>query len=339
MDADAEDDQHRHGEEQHVEAGEGDQSEPFKAEHRAHKPGAPAQSPADAEFVGEHPAERAGEEVHQSEGGGGDAGEDDGESELVVEVDGEHAVHGQLDAEAAAVDHEEGPDAAVAEGVPERAGRVLAGDAALRAELFEVAFGGVLGEAVVGDAGEEEGGAGDDHRDAPAQRFVGDEEEDGGHDERHDELGDAAAEVAPAGGGGVGRADDVGGEHDRGVVLGDHEGCADHADQQAEDEECLVVLREADQHHGDCAEQQQGGVGAARSGAVQHPADRDAGDDGDGDGGDHGGEQLLGAEPEVFAHGGQQRRDAEPAEEAEEEGEPGEVEGAHVRRLEAEEPN
>ena len=83
--------------------------------------------------------------------------------------------------------------------------------------------------------------------------------------QRHHHLRHAAAEIAPSRGRGVGRADDVRGEHHRRVELRDDEGRADRADRQPEEQEASCSRARSRRHHGNRAEDQQPGVGAARS--------------------------------------------------------------------------
>ena len=101
--------------------------------------------------------------------------------------------------------------------------------------------------------------------------------------QRHHHLRDAAAEVAPSGRGRIRRADDVGREHHRGVELRDDERCADRADGEAEHEEGRVVVREADAHDRQRAEDQQPGVRSPRAEAVAEPADQQSREHGDRD--------------------------------------------------------
>jgi len=75
---------------------------------------------------------------------------------------------------------------------------------------------------------------GDDEREAPAVLLAEAGVAHAGVDGDHEHLRDAAAEVAPARRGGVGRADDVVGEHARGPVLRDDEGGAAEADAGAD---------------------------------------------------------------------------------------------------------
>ena len=120
--------------------------------------------------------------------------------------------------------------------------------AALGAQIAVVAVRGILGEEVVGDADDEQRDAGDDHGQPPAHEFADPEHQEGREDERHDHLRNAAAEVAPPRGGGVGGAHAVGGEHHRRVVLGNDERRADGADGQPEEQEGFIALRQADAH-------------------------------------------------------------------------------------------
>jgi hypothetical protein len=84
------------------------------------------------------------------------------------------------------------------------------------------------------------------------------------------------------------------------------------------------------------APSQQAGVGLARAEAVAQRADDQAHEDGDGDGGDVDVGDLRHGEAELAFDDRHQRRAGEPGEEADEEGHPGQVEGAHLRRVKVE---
>ena len=123
-------------------------------------------------------------------------------------------------------------------------------------QVLVIALRAVLREEVVSDADQQQRRARYHHGDAPSEYFADTEHEHAGEDQRHHHLGYAAAQVAPPGGGGVGRAHHVGGEHYRGVVLGDHEGCANYADRQPEQQEGFVAVGKADAHHRDGSHRQ-----------------------------------------------------------------------------------
>ena len=208
------------------------------------------QAPGGAKLVADDAAGGAGEDVHQAEETSDQAGGRQAQPEVVLKVERGDVVDGQLDAKAGGVDDEQGPDPLVLAGHQEGAldllGRAIL---AALAQLLEVAVGQVGGQEEVGDAGQEADQAGDHHGQAPAGRSGVAQADEAGEDERHDHLGDAAAQVAPTRRGGVGGADTVGREHDRGVVLGDDERSADGANGQPEQQEGLVAVAQADAHH------------------------------------------------------------------------------------------
>ena len=297
----------------------------------------PPQPEADAHLVAHDTSEGAGKEVHQSEQPGNQPRQPHTQAEAVVVVEGGDVVHRQLDAEAGPVNEEQRPDTVVLgrfeEGASPGAGRLFG---PFCCSLFR---GGVLGELEVGDAHEEEGDGRRHHGDAPADDVGGPEGDDYAQHQRHGHLGDAAAHVAPAGGRGVGRSHHVGREHHRGVVLRDDEGSPDNADGQPEEQERLVVGGQTYAHHWDRANDQQPRIGDAGADAVAQPAHHQPGHDGHGDRGDDGVADFSLGQLKVVADERHHRRDAEPAEEGQEEGHPAHVEHPHMRTPEAEEPD
>ena len=199
-----------------------------------------------------------------------------------------------------------------------------------RAQILEVAVGKVGGEEEVGDAGP--GSRRRRRRPSPraSRRRRCSPGEEPREDQRHDHLRHTAAEVAPAGGGGVGRADAVRREHHRRVVLSDDERRADRTDAEPEQQERLVARRARPMPITGRTEHQQERVAESRGPmrSQSQPMIRRA-------------RIVIATEAmivlpicalvrlELLAHDRHQRRDAEPREEAEEEGEPRHVERPH----------
>ena len=162
------------------------------------------------------------------------------------------------------------------------------------------------------------------------------EADDGREDQRHECLCHAAAGVAPAAHRGIGGADHVRREHDRCVILRDHKTCADDADRQAEDQERGVGPGEGDAEHGDGTESEQQRVSEARAVFVAHGADGHAREDGDADRCNIDVRKLCHGQSVIALDDGHQRRHCEPGEEADEKRHPGEMEGLHLNRFQAE---
>ena len=200
--------------------------------------------------------------------------------------------------------------------------------------LFEV--GRVLGVFEVSDAHEEEGYTRHHHGDAPADDIRRAKGHNDAQHQRHSHLRHTTAQVAPSGGSGVGRPHHVGGEHHRGVVLGDDKGGPDDADCQAKQQEGLVAVGQPDGHHRNGADNQEPRVGNAGSDAVAQPTHHQPGHDGNGHGSDDRVADFGLGKLQVVAHNGHHWRDAEPAEEGQEEGHPAHVEYPHMRVSEAE---
>ena len=134
----------------------------------------------------------------------------------------------------------------------------------------------------------------------------------------------------------VGRPDNVGREHNRGVVLGDNEGRANNANRQSEEKERLVALGQTDAHNWNGADDQKAAIRQPGSNSVAEPTDCQPRHNRDGHGGDDRVADLSLGESKVVPHYGHQGRDAEPAEERQKEREPGEMERPHLRRLQTE---
>lgn len=199
-------------------------------------------------------------------------------------------------------------------------------------QLRIVAVGEVLAEEeyAVGGEGLEE--AGDEESDAPCREFRGAGADDEVEDEGHDELGGTAAEVAPAAGDTVGRSDDLRGEEGAHPELGGDEGGEGEAGEEAEEEEGGRGGGEGGAENGGGGGEDEGGGGQAGAEEVAGGPHSDSGEDGAGDGGDAGVADVGGGEVEVVADDGEERRRGEGGDEASEEGDPREVECAHVRR-------
>src|SRR6185437_7021397 len=197
-------------------------------------------------------------------------------------------------------------------------------------DLVEVTNRGILCILCVEPGCEPHKGRGDEHGISPGIMRGIAEADDGREDDGHHHIRYAAAEVTPAAGDGVGGAFDAGGEHHGGVVLGDDEGSADDADGQAEEQEADVVRCQAGECNGDRADEQEVDGGFTWAVNIAKFSYDESGDDGGGYRGDDGVAHLCFGEAEVGADGGHQRCETEPAEEADEEHEPRDVEGPHL---------
>mmetsp|Transcript_15325 Transcript_15325/g.36264 ORF Transcript_15325/g.36264 Transcript_15325/m.36264 type:complete len:322 (-) Transcript_15325:21-986(-) len=242
-------------------------------------------------------------------------------------------VHRELHAEAGAVG--EGQDPRVDIGQPDlehRAALALLLDAAVL-ELRVVAVGQVLARGRHGH-GDDMADEGDDVREAPRAVLVlsrGRHEEK--EEERHRQVGDAASQVAPAGRGGVGDANDGFGEHLCAPGLRADERGKGEADETAAHDEAYSIRRE---HHPDDAgraDRHKNEHALAGAEDVHHGAHDCAEYDGAGHAGDlaAGDVCLRQVQRVLLLHVRTERRRCEGAHEACEEVEPRGVEGAHVR--------
>ena len=291
----------------------------------------PSRPFARREPVRDDPTEGSGEQRQQAESADRVARVLDRQLEAVEEIRHRDRMDEEFDAEGRAISAGQDPDAVVPAGrfhdVP---AALLAGidRDALLPQCDDVAIGGVLGEGPVEDRDDQHQYAGEDHGVAPAERLAETEARDAGDDERHDALGDAAARIAPAADGRVGGAHHVRREHHRRVILGDDEARADHADQQTEDQERRVVPSKGHAEHRDRAERQQDRVGDPRPVLVAHRSDDHAGQHGREYPGDRDVVDLVLGERQILCDDRHQGSRREPGEEADKEGEPGQVEGA-----------
>ena len=155
-----------------------------------------------------------------------------------------------------------------------------------------------------------------------------------GVDERHEELGDAAAEVTPARGGGVGDANALAVEHAGHPVLARNEGGQTKTDAEATDQEAGGVgdVGHAEAERG--REQQNDGQAVPGPDNVTDGAHDDARADRTGHGGEAGGSEVGLCEFEVFSDDGDHGRRGESRHEGHKEAHPGHVEGRMVRVVE-----
>mmetsp|Transcript_16661 Transcript_16661/g.50389 ORF Transcript_16661/g.50389 Transcript_16661/m.50389 type:complete len:426 (-) Transcript_16661:319-1596(-) len=249
------------------------------------RPEAAAHAEAGVAEVGKEAAERPREDIHEAEHGGGDAGELRGDALVVVEESGGHVVHRELDAEAEAVREREEPGVDVGDaGDEDHLGVGLL----LGARLLE------LGVVAVGQVARGEDGGRADHVEderhdvAEAPRSVDFVVGEGHHDEedvRHRQVGDAAAEVAPAAGGGVDGPDDALGEHLRAPDLAGDEGGEREADERAAGDEGIGVLRGREDDEAGQRRKEEDAHGLACSKLVAERAGEETHRDGRADGG------------------------------------------------------
>ena len=118
--------------------------------------------------------------------------------------------------------------------------------------------------------------------------------------------------------------------------MGDDEGRADGANGQPEQQKGLEAVGEADQHDRKSAENHQARIGLSRSDPVAQGADEKPDEDGHRHRSDNGPTDIGFCKPQILPHHRHQRRDAEPAEEAQEKRHPRQMEGAHLNGLQAE---
>mmetsp|Transcript_2697 Transcript_2697/g.6702 ORF Transcript_2697/g.6702 Transcript_2697/m.6702 type:complete len:657 (+) Transcript_2697:106-2076(+) len=301
--------------------------------HDPGRPEAAAHAVALVRPVGEDAAERAHAKVHQAEARGEDARDGGREAMVPREVPGGDVVHRELHAEARAVGEGEDPRVDIREAdLEHRAALALLLDAAVL-QLAVVAVGEVLARQGHGH-GEDVHEEGDEVREAPRAVLVlprgGHEEQE---EERHRQVGDAAAKVAPAGRCGIGDADDAPRKHLGAPRLRADERGQREADQAAANDETGSVSGE---HHADdagSADRHEHEHALARAEDVHHRAHDGAEHDGARHAGDlAAGDVLLGQVERVrLLHVRTQRRRREGAHEPGEEVEPRGVESAHVR--------
>src|SRR6185437_14431473 len=141
------------------------------------------------------------------------------EMEIVGEIEGRDVVEGEFHAETGGIYKEERPNAPVAKSRGEGAGSLPGWPGALTVDR-------VFSELVINDAGGEHDHGRNDHRRAPTREE--------GEKERHRDLGDASAEIAPSRDNRVCASHHIRREHHGRVVLRDHERRADAADGEAE---------------------------------------------------------------------------------------------------------
>jgi hypothetical protein len=301
------------------------------------RPEATAHAELDRGEVRSETAERAREQVHEAVARREGTRGDEVELELVVQVSGDDVVHGKLDAEAEAVGGDHAPHAVVLAAEHLGLERVLLLQLAGGVQEHVVAVGEILAEEHHSDAGERVHEAGDDVRPAPggvdAALSAG---HHAGVDERHEELSDAAAEVTPARGGGVGDADALAVEHAGHPELARHEGGQTETDAEAADQEAGGVFDVGHAEAERSGEQEDDGQAVARSYHVADGSHDDTGDDGAGDGGEAGVAEVGLGELEVLADDRHHGCGREGGHEGHEEADPRHVEGSMVGEAEGE---
>lgn len=248
----------------------------------------------------------------------------------VVKVLGNDIVHGQLHSKAVSVSQRQNPASVVGDAVVEDAGEFVLGLVAGLLEPVEVPVRRVLAEDQDGEGGERLKQSRDEERDPPSGEFDGSEVTYEGEHERHDHLGRATAEVAPATGDAVGGADNGGGEHGAHPELSGDESGEGEAGEEPDEEERDGAVGHGGEVDGGGGDEDEGGGGEARAKEVAGGAHGETGEDGAGDGGDAGIADVGGGEVEVVANDGEERRSSEGRDEAGEEGDPRQVEGSHV---------
>eukprot|EP00982_Pelagococcus_subviridis_P005704 29797-Pelagococcus_subviridis.AAC.5 len=194
--------------------GHHDAEESLEGLDQPETPETAAHAEAFGRLVGREPAERAREEVHEAVARRERARGGEGEFELIKKVPGDDVVHRELDAEAEAVRRDHAPHAVVFRAEELHLERVLLLDLTGVVEELVLPVREVLTEPHHGHSHERVQETGDDVRPPPrGERPAFGAGEHAEVDDRHHELRDAAAEVAPARGGRVRDADALAVEH------------------------------------------------------------------------------------------------------------------------------
>ena len=336
LDEDREDQHHEDGEAEGAGLSEPDAENAADTLHHPPAPEPSSHPEPVRQGIRQEPASGSGEEVREPEASGDDPRRPQVQVEPVVEVLGDDVVDRQLHPEAVAVAERRYPGAVVPDGDREHSGEAVLGLLAALQQVAEVAVRQVLPQDHDGQGGGGLHDAGDEEGDAPGGELGAADGLDHVEHQRHDQLRGAAAEVAPAGG------DSVGDAHLRRVEHGAHPELARHEARQGEPREephqeegegRVDAGGEVDGRSGDENERRRRQTGAHQvAGAAHHQP----GEDGAGDGGYPGVADVGGGEVQVVADDGEKRRRGEGGHEAGEEGKPGQVESAHVRRREGE---
>ena len=153
---------------------------------------------------------------------------------------------------------------------------------------------------------------------------------DGVEDERHDELCGTTAHVSPPSREPIDGADDLAIEHGAHPVLARHERREGEADEEADGDVPRGIIDERHAEDGGRGEHDEEGAAVARAEEVAYGAHDEPGEDGPGHGRHPGVADVGLGEVEVVADDGHEGRRGEGGDEAREEGDPREVECAHV---------
>jgi hypothetical protein len=197
------------------------------------------------------------------------------------------------------------------------------------AQRREVAVGRILSQVVVSDPRDQHDQPWNEHGHPPTPPLSDAEADESGEQQRHHHLRDAAAQIPPTCRSGIRGTDDIGREHDRRVILRDHERRADRPDGKAEQQKRLVIVRQPDSHHRQRAQHEQPCVSAPRPDTVAKKPDPRPDNQGDQDRSDGQIADLRLGKVKLLPDDRHQRREPEPSEKANEEGEPRHVERSH----------
>ena len=318
-----------------VHPGEGDHEAALRDHQGDKQPDAPIQAFLERDFVGQDAAQRSGEESQQAERADRVTGSRDRQMKLGDVVGHGFRVDEEFHTESGGVAGRQEPGAVVLAGLHHRRKAFLAaiGHLPAFAKVRVVALRRILRELIVENGDDEHQNAGNDLSVAPRHSFRQTETEQGAEDQRHGRLREAGAGIAPTAGRRVGRADDVGGEHRRGVEFGHDERSPDDPDEQAKHQEGRVVPGESDPEHRDCSKSEQQRVGDPRSPAVAKRPDGEACKHGRNDAGDGDVFSICLAEVQVGGNDRHQRSRREPRIEANEAGNPGKMKGTHLHAI------
>ncbi|KAI0560897.1 Nitrate transporter [Gracilaria domingensis] len=310
--------------------------------HTEESPQTSAHAELGSEAIGKEASKGTSENVHQTEQTSNQTSDTLVEHEgfrVVLEIGSKVAIHHKLNTETSGVQEEQNPHPPVEDSSlhsDEGVGLLLATGLL---ELAVVALRKIIREEEHGNGSEDESESG--HNDGKAPALVLITTSGSSHtllDERHESVGDTSTEVTPSGGSGVGSTDNVAREHDRGPELGDNKRGTDETDEETGSGPLPVLLGSGHQQKRDREDRQQKTLSETRTETITERTNSQTHKDGT----QHG-NNVLGLEAVckavneiVVTNVGLKRSESEPSEESKEEREPSEVEGTHVRALEAE---
>jgi len=282
--------------------------------------------------IGQESSKSTGEEIHESEDGGDGGSRFGVELELILEIEGGGIVHGQFDTEAAGVLDEQDPGVDVQGTLTERSScRNLSHNSVLL-EFGVVTLGGVIGDFVDHDTGEETNNGRNNVNSSPSLFGVTvvevlEEREEG---RTHDELCDTSTEVSPSTTESIGGSNDFLAEHLSGPVLAHDEGTSGESDEETKDGETGSIVDETGAGGRDGGKAQSGSHRNTGSPLVASRSHDESHQNGSSDTDNGGCPDLLLGQSQCFLDFTQKRSDCEPDEKGNEETPPRHVEGSHV---------